>query len=357
MKRTPVREAPVSRLPRPLAVAYLALVIYASLHPFAGWRDPGLPALTFLDAGWPRWWTSFDLAINVLAYVPLGYLLTLALDRRGGRWLPALAGALLAALVSLALEATQSWLPSRVPSNVDWACNTLGGLLGAVAAWRGGARALTALARAQARLLAPVAYAESGLVLLALWLLTQLSPETLLFGAGDFRQLLGLPETIAYAAPRFFTLELAIIACNTVAIGLFARMLIAERSAAATAAALIGFGLLALTVRALGAAVLLEPREAFVWLTPGASLGLGVGAGALGLCLLTPPAWRIALAGLALMAGTALVNLAPANPYSAAALATWQQGHFLNFNGLTRLVAGLWPFLALPYLMLLGRRT
>ena len=56
------------------------------------------------------------------------------------------------------------------------------------------------------------------------------------------------------------------------------------------------------------------------------------------------------------MAGTVLVNLAPANPYSSAALAAWRQGHFLNFNGLTRLVASLWPFLALPYLMLLGRR-
>jgi len=69
-----------------------------------------------------------------------------------------------------------------------------------------------------------------------------------------------------------------------------------------------------------------------------------------------PPNWRIVLAGLALMAATVLVNLAPENPYSAAALAAWRQGHFFNFNGLTRLTAALWPFVALPYLMLLGRR-
>jgi hypothetical protein len=92
------------------------------------------------------------------------------------------------------------------------------------------------------------------------------------------------------------------------------------------------------------------------WLTPGAGLGLAIGGAILLLCLLAPPAWRVALAGLALMVGTVLVNLAPANPYSAAALATWRQGHFLNFNGLTRLVASFWPFLALPYLTLLGRR-
>ena len=70
-----------------------------------------------------------------------------------------------------------------------------------------------------------------------------------------------------------------------------------------------------------------------------------------------PGPWRIALAGLALMAGTVLVNLTPPNPYSVAALAAWRQGHFLNFNGLTRLTASLWPFLALPALILLGRRS
>jgi hypothetical protein len=56
------------------------------------------------------------------------------------------------------------------------------------------------------------------------------------------------------------------------------------------------------------------------------------------------------------MAGTVLVNLAPPNPYSAAALATWRQGHFLNFNGLTRLIGILWPFLTLPFLLLASRR-
>ena len=93
-----------------------------------------------------------------------------------------------------------------------------------------------------------------------------------------------------------------------------------------------------------------------IWLTPGAGLGLMIGIATLSLLLLLPASWRIALAGLALMAGAVLVNLAPPNPYSEIAMAAWRQGHFLNFNGLTRLSAGLWPFLALPYLTLLGRR-
>jgi hypothetical protein len=74
------------------------------------------------------------------------------------------------------------------------------------------------------------------------------------------------------------------------------------------------------------------------------------------LTLPLPPVAGLMIAALALMAGTVLVNLAPPNPYSLAALATWRQGHFLNFNGLTRLVGILWPFLTLPFLLLTTRR-
>lgn len=57
-----------------------------------------------------------------------------------------------------------------------------------------------------------------------------------------------------------------------------------------------------------------------------------------------------------LMTATVLVNLAPSNPYLAASLTVWQQGHFLNFNGLTRLVSSAWPFAALGYLTWLASR-
>jgi VanZ family protein len=77
-----------------LAVAYAALTAYASLHPLSGWRDTGAPALDFLAAAWPRYYTGFDLAANILAYVPLGFLLVPALQARLG----IAAAALLAAL-------------------------------------------------------------------------------------------------------------------------------------------------------------------------------------------------------------------------------------------------------------------
>ena len=145
----PVRPHAVqTRLPGYLALAYAALVVYASLHPFTGWRDPVLPPWVFLDAAWPRYWTGFDLAINALAYVPLGFFAALALRGLLPAWLAACCGALSAAVLSFALECAQSWLPTRVPSNLDLASNALGGALGAFLTLWFGARVLLRAARA-----------------------------------------------------------------------------------------------------------------------------------------------------------------------------------------------------------------
>ena len=337
-----------------LALAYAALIVYASLHPFSGWFNPGVSPMTFLDAGWPRYWTVFDLLVNVLVYLPLGFLLMLALRRRRERWLPAIGALLLGAGLSFCLESLQTWLPTRVESSLDLGCNALGAGIGALlACWRG-ERFFLRVAVIQHRLLAPNPQIELGLTLIGLWLLTQLSPETILFGAGDLRHLLEIKPAVPYTAHSFFAIETGIIVCNTIAIGLIARTLLADRKSLYLALSV--FFVLALAIRTLAAAILVDPSHAFDWLTPGAGLGLMIGGGMLFLMLLLSASLRIALAGLALMAGTVLVNITPPNPYSDAAMAAWQQGHFLNFNGLTRLTAGFWPFVALSYLMALGRR-
>ena len=350
------RPAPAlsfERLPRYLLCAYALLIIYASLYPFADWRDPALSIFYFVSAAWPRYWTAFDLATNMAAYVPLGFLLALSLEAATRRWVAALAAIVLASLLSFSIESLQTWLPSRIASNVDWASNSAGAALGALLSWWRGPRLFSGLARLQQNLLAPLPYAELGLVLVGLWLLTQLSLETSLFGAGDLRLLFEITPTIAYEAHSFFAIETGIIVCETLAIGLIGRSILNGRSSSYWA--LAAFFALALLIRALAAAILVGPQDAFIWLTPGAIFGLLIGWALLALALLLPASFRVALACLALMAGTVFVNLAPTNPYSAMALSAWRQGHFLNFNGATRLTARLWPFLALFYLTLFGR--
>ena len=91
-------STPTPRLPFNLAAAFTALVLYASLDPFTGWRDSGAPLFAWLTAAWPRYYTGFDLAVNVIAYLPLGFLWCTTLQARFSRTHAALL-ALLAALL------------------------------------------------------------------------------------------------------------------------------------------------------------------------------------------------------------------------------------------------------------------
>ena len=117
-----------------LALASACVVVYASLYPFSGWRDQGLWPLAFLGAPWPRYWTGFDLMVNLLGYSVLGFLLALSVLRgTDWRW-PVSLASLAAALLSLSMEALQGYLPVRVPSQLDFILNAVGGWLGALLA-------------------------------------------------------------------------------------------------------------------------------------------------------------------------------------------------------------------------------
>lgn len=197
---------------------------------------------------------------------------------------------------------------------------------------------------------------DAGLILLSLWLLTQLNPETLLFGNGDLRAFLGfleVPAPAPYTAQQFSRIEAAVVACNTLAVALTAGCLLRASRIALTAALIV----IALGVKSLSLMVLMDSVTGWAWLTPGSSIGLGLGASLWFAASWLPHAARQSLAALSLLLATALVNLAPENPYFSAILQVWQQGHFLNFNGLTRLTSALWPFLALPWLMALRQAS
>ena len=124
--------------------------------------------------------------------------------------------------------------------------------------------------------------------------------------------------------------------------------------ACASVPAFLALGLL---VRTLSAAILVDPAEAFSWWTPAVENGLLAGGLILLPAIFLPAAPRLILAAIALLLGAVLVNITPPNPHSIVALASWRQGHFLNFNGLTRIISIFWPFLALPYLFFASPRS
>lgn len=347
------RASPLARL---LFLAYVLLVVYATLYPFSGWRDSGVSAFAYLFAAKPRYVTAFDIAVNVLGYILYGWLIVLALHPRL-RGFAAFAIAIASGTcLSILLEAGQTFLPSRFASNIDVLCNAAGVAVGALVGARSAGWLLgkSPLLRWRARNVLPGARADAGLVLIALWLGTQLNPASLLFGAGDLRDLFQQPVGAAYEADVFVAIEALTAACNLIAVGLMASAILAPGGPVLrTLALLVGLGLLVKT----GAfAILMQAENVLLWLTPGALLGLAIGVPLLFGAALLPRILRLGLAAVLLMGATVLVNMAPANPYFASILSVWGQGNFLNFNGLTRLLSSLWPFVAMSYLILLSGR-
>jgi len=340
-------------LPRHLAFAYAALVVYACLHPFSGWHESGLYPLDFLTAPWPRYYRVIDLVLNVLGFVPLGFLLVPALPRRLPLRLCVPLTVVLCCCLSLSLEVVQNFLPTRVASNLDLGFNTLGALVGALAgAWLGPRLFARegGIHRWRSRHIVPGPLGETGLILMTLWLFAQLAPESLVFSTGDLRRLLELPTPLPFSPQEFLRLEAAITAGHLLAAVLLARAM--SRDAAIGGIVLLV--LLALAAHTLASVSFLVAADPFAWATPGWRAGLVAGLPLAAIGLMLPRALAHGLAAVALLAATVLVNLAPQNPYLLSYPQLIGQSHFLNFHGATQLVSSVWPFLALAYLTVLG---
>ena len=114
---------------------HLPLYLAARLHAAGDLCQPAIPSPAgaiparrwpaFLTAAWPRYYTAFDLVSNVArlpaARLPLGAGAAAAPG-------PTLARCCVATLCGAAsawrMETLQNFLPSRVPSNLDLACNS-----------------------------------------------------------------------------------------------------------------------------------------------------------------------------------------------------------------------------------------
>ena len=349
----------------PLAGLYAALIAYASLYPFTGWRDPGLSPWAFVGQPWPRWWTHFDLVSNLLGYLPLGALACGALLRTGrSRGAAVLLAWAAGAALSGAMEFLQNYLPARVPSNVDWGLNMTGTLAGALCAvciealgWMGRWQNM------RDRWLVP--QSAGGLALLLLWPVALLFPTPVPLGVGHIGErlhealldaLAGTPwegwvrlpdATISPPLPPGIELV-------TIALGLLAPCLLAysvsppswRRVVFLVGAAALGFG-----ATTLSTALSFGPQHAVGWITLATPLGWGVGiAIALALAFL-PPRTAAAFGLVAITAMMGLVQEAPADPYFASSLQGWEQGRFIRFHGLAQWIGWLWPYVTLAYLL------
>ncbi len=353
----------------PLAAAYALLVLYASLFPFEGWRWPpgqGLSALAALP--WPPWRDDFDLWSNILGYLPLGLLLTIAARRSGAHAGLALALGLLApAALSYSCELLQQFLPNRHPSLKDMAANAGGAAAGALLAL-----ALHAMGWVD-RLhgLRERWFAADGavpLTLLALWPMGLLFPAPVPLGLGQVGARLrdalsGLLADVPWAEPVYRLVSAPVAPATALhpltevvitGLGLLAPCLLAYAVVApGWRRVVMAAGALLLALAGMTLATLLNfgPRHALAWIGPTTLPGLGLGAAA---ALLLVPLRRRLVVGVALVVLTALVASvaqAPQDPYFAQSLQAWEQGRFVRFHGLAQWVGWLWPYLATAWLL------
>jgi VanZ family protein len=346
----------------PLALAYVALIVYASLYPFTDWRDQGLVPWAFLFAPLPRYWTGFDVSINVAGYMPLGVLLAVS-DLRQRRNHPLLIPLVFASLLSFSMEALQSYLPARVASREDFVLNAIGAFTGAMLALllnRWGI--IQRWSRLRARWF--VEQPRGGIVLLAIWPLALMFPAAVPFGLGQVldrveeavsSQLEGTPfaqwlpmhalgrEPLAPGSEMLCVFLGLLLPCL---LGFCVTRSLRRRVFLVGATVVVG-----VAATALSAALSWGPAHSWAWL--GLPSQLGIAGAALVAALLALLPWRASAALLLLALGVylSLLNQAPESPYFAQTLQAWEQGRFIRFHGLAQWLGWLWPYATLVYVL------
>ena len=135
----------------------------------------------------------------------------------------------LAALLSLALESAQMFLPTRIASNVDLLSNSAGAALGALG--RDAADLVEQSAgRAAPALGARGPLGDCGLIVIALWIVIQFQPSPVAFGSGNVRDVFGIAPLFMHSSQAYLLAEAAVVALAVTAIGLAISLLMQTRA-------------------------------------------------------------------------------------------------------------------------------
>ena len=306
----PLKAMPLARA---FTIIYGLLIIYASLNPFDFDFHNGVTAGAWWHAPMPRVIPVFDLIANILAYIPLGFLVVFAVFPRW-RGVTALTFAVVfSAFLAGAVETAQIWLPTRIPSKTDWWANLSGGLIGALLAIPLGPKWLSgSILRQRFDHWFGMNWALCALFLLFPW--AQIYPQSswlgvgLLFSLGMTRQ-----------APLWLLLNSLLFISVIIKIVFTA----------------LQFGF----------------EFSFSWLTTGSVWGMISGSLALFLGLRLSTRARLIIAPTCLLLIILAVNWLPHNPYFVLTLRAWYQGRLVHFNDLMQWVSWFWLPCALLWLV------
>lgn len=344
----------------PLACFMMVLVTYASLHPFTGWVWPTRFSWGMAALPWPFYMDWFDIVLNILGYVPIGFWWMLyGRSARWSWWWAALFALLVGTGWSWLMESTQYLLPTRVPSRMDWLTNSVGTLVGVVLAEvlvrLGG---LSLWLKIQARW----AFSKDGfaLTLLLIWPLALLFPTSIPWGlghvvwqvwetlidwtSGTFLEGVLQPTPVAVVPAdislgfEFSVTTLGLLSPILVAFTVIHRPLL--RMLMGWSALVVG-----VVIVSLSTAMNFGPDHALTWASD-VTWGAVITVSMLTVVLsLVPVSTRwLALLGMILVSvSLVLNNQNPVDPYVSSSVVSWEQGRYVRFHGLAQWIGWLWP--------------
>lgn len=339
------------RLPLLLIAGYVLFIVYGSLSPFTGWRDQGLNFTDVLQE--PLWltFTAFDVAVNMLAYVPFGFLTALALRARFGIAFSVILSMLCGMCVSAGMEYVQMYLPTRVSSNLDILTNTSGMLAGvllavSISSW---AWLRHAMVRWRSHLFHHGRGTDFGLALLALWVFGHINPTLPMLGNVFITEMEHQPFASSLSEPFGWWASIA-VALNLLMLGILLLTLL--RTPRRVLTTLLAVLCLVALMKFIIAAVLLKSWALLLWINGEAMLGI-----LFGLMLLISVLWLPRIAVISLGAAVAasyflIVNFVVDRntPSAAMSIYHWHYLHLLNYNGLAQTIAMIFPVLLLFHL-------
>jgi hypothetical protein len=303
---------------------------------------------------WPRYFNTFDLALNVLAYLPFGGMLA-ATQLRGPRrhetpvdtakvlYRTVLIGLTLSAL----METLQTMLPVRVASPLDLLANTAGTLMGASAlVSRWGRTFLANAFRWRHRHFARGDETGWGLLLLAAWFFAQLNPVIPFFEAGHIANPFDTAAAQTPYDPLVLLPQTVGITLNVCGFALFLSLLLHPTKRMILNVLLIltlGF-----FIKISTASLMLKAPQMVGWLGPATIIGLSAGLLLFAYFSRIRYRWRAFCTTLFIFAGGLMAKMA--SVYGAfdetLRLFSWPHGHLISFASLTRWVHESWPLLA-----------
>lgn len=335
-----------ARLRTLLATGYAIFIIYVSLSPFSGWREQGLNFIDVLHIPLLSTFTPFDAIVNVLAYIPLGLLVGLALRARFGLLLSLILALSCGVALSSGMEYLQMYLPTRASSNLDVLTNSAGTLIGAllavsISSWTWFRHRLM---HWRSHLFQQGKETDFGLALLSLWIFGQVNPSLPMLGNVFITEMARQPFAAPLPEP-FGWWESVVVALNLLMLGvLLLTLLRAPRRVVSSL--LVVLSVVAL-VKFIAAAALLKSWALLLWINGESMLGM-----LLGMTLLLALLWMRHALIIGVGAAVALCYFIAVNfvvesntPAAAMSIYHWHYGHLLNYNGLAQTITLIFPVL------------